>query len=52
MNTFCKKIEDHTPEAYIVDEDMSVLLKCTKCNWSHFQSFSQAQLSEIDFNKD
>jgi len=52
MNTFCKKIEDHTPEAYIVDENMSVLLKCTKCNWSHFQSVDQAELSKIDFNKD
>ena len=41
MNTLCKKIEHHTTDAYIVDENMSVLLKCTKCNWSHFQSVDQ-----------
>lgn len=51
MSNFCNRIEDHTPEAFIIDEDMNVLLKCTKCEWENIQIVDQYTTSLIDFNK-
>ncbi len=52
MNNHCTRIEDHTPEAFIVDEEMNVLLKCTKCDWEQFQLVERYQTQQIDFNKE
>jgi len=51
MSNFCDKIEDHTPEAFIIDADMNVLLKCTKCEWEHIQIVDKYTTGLIDFNK-
>jgi hypothetical protein len=52
MNDSCERIEDHTPDAFIIDEDMNVLLKCTKCDWELIQIVDQYQTQQIDFNKE
>ena len=51
MSNFCDKIEDHTPEAFIIDADMNVLLKCTKCEWENIQIVDKYTTGLIDFNK-
>ena len=51
MSNYCKRIEDHTPEAFIIDEDMNVLLKCTICDWQSLQIVDRYQTQQIDFNK-
>jgi hypothetical protein len=46
MEIFCNSNE-HTPEAYIIDEEFTTLLKCTKCSWSNVDIFSKQQQEQI-----
>ena len=43
---FCN-LNDHTPDAYLIDEEFTVLLKCTKCPWTNIDIFSKQQQEEI-----
>ena len=51
MSNFCNSIEDHTPEAFIIDENMDVLLKCTKCEWENIQIVDQHTTGLINFDQ-
>jgi hypothetical protein len=43
---FCN-LTDHTPDAYIIDEEFTVLLKCSKCSWTNVDIFSKQQQEQI-----
>jgi hypothetical protein len=46
MEIFCNSNE-HTPDAYIIDEEFTTVLKCTKCSWSNIDIFSKQQQEQI-----
>jgi hypothetical protein len=44
--SFCD-LNNHTPDAYLIDEEFTVLLKCTKCSRTNIDIFSKEQQEQI-----
>ena len=49
FNRTCNSPADHDIECWIVDEDMNVLQKCSKCDWQYLDIAKKPEWLLEDF---